>query len=392
MRLPQTLPVKSTRRSACGAIAGSNCARPMATSSPRPMSGPAKATSCRRASPTASSTRARAISRSRPAPLGWISRRPTSTLPAMSIRPYRDIVRRKSRQDHGRVRAGRRRRADHRPVDDQHADRRRRRRPSTRSAAARRPAPTSSASPARTRTRPRRCTTIVKAAKVPIVADIHFHYKRAIEAAEAGAACLRINPGNIGSAERVREVVQAARDHGCSMRIGVNAGSLEKRPAGEVRRALPGGDGRERARPRPHPAGPRLPRVQDQREGVRRLPGRRRLPAAGRGHRLPAASRRHRGGRAAHRHGEVRRSAWARCCGPASATPSASRCRPTGGGGQGRLRHAEVAGPAPPRRQHHLLPVLRAAAVRRDQAPSRRWRSGWPTSPRRCRCRSSAAW
>jgi (E)-4-hydroxy-3-methylbut-2-enyl-diphosphate synthase len=70
--------------------------------------------------------------------------------------------------------------------------------------------------------------TIVKAAKVPIVADIHFHYKRAIEAAQAGAACLRINPGNIGSAQRVREVVNAAKDHGCSMRIGVNAGSLEK--------------------------------------------------------------------------------------------------------------------------------------------------------------------
>ncbi|MEJ1997812.1 MAG: flavodoxin-dependent (E)-4-hydroxy-3-methylbut-2-enyl-diphosphate synthase [Maritimibacter sp.] len=63
---------------------------------------------------------------------------------------------------------------------------------------------------------------------VPIVADIHFHYKRAIEAAEAGAACLRINPGNIGSADRVREVIAAAKDHGCSIRIGVNAGSLEK--------------------------------------------------------------------------------------------------------------------------------------------------------------------
>ena len=69
---------------------------------------------------------------------------------------------------------------------------------------------------------------IVRAAKVPVVADIHFHYKRAIEAAEAGAACLRINPGNIGSRERVKEVVKAARDHGCSMRIGVNAGSLER--------------------------------------------------------------------------------------------------------------------------------------------------------------------
>src|ERR1700744_4469066 len=69
---------------------------------------------------------------------------------------------------------------------------------------------------------------IVKAAKVPIVADIHFHYKRAIEAAAAGAACLRINPGNIGNAARGKEVVQAAKGHGVSMRIGVNAGSLEK--------------------------------------------------------------------------------------------------------------------------------------------------------------------
>lgn len=69
---------------------------------------------------------------------------------------------------------------------------------------------------------------IAKAARVPLVADIHFHYKRALEAADAGAACLRINPGNIGSAARVKEVVQAAKANGCSMRIGVNGGSLEK--------------------------------------------------------------------------------------------------------------------------------------------------------------------
>ncbi|MSO65399.1 MAG: flavodoxin-dependent (E)-4-hydroxy-3-methylbut-2-enyl-diphosphate synthase [Alphaproteobacteria bacterium] len=69
---------------------------------------------------------------------------------------------------------------------------------------------------------------IIAQVDVPIVADIHFHYRRAIEAARAGAACLRINPGNIGSKDRVREVVKAARDHGCSMRIGVNAGSLER--------------------------------------------------------------------------------------------------------------------------------------------------------------------
>ncbi|AWI85544.1 4-hydroxy-3-methylbut-2-en-1-yl diphosphate synthase [Alloyangia pacifica] len=69
---------------------------------------------------------------------------------------------------------------------------------------------------------------IVRESPVPIVADIHFHYKRGIESALAGAACLRINPGNIGSPERVREVIAAARDNGCSMRIGVNGGSLEK--------------------------------------------------------------------------------------------------------------------------------------------------------------------
>ncbi|HMJ92891.1 MAG TPA: flavodoxin-dependent (E)-4-hydroxy-3-methylbut-2-enyl-diphosphate synthase [Allosphingosinicella sp.] len=69
---------------------------------------------------------------------------------------------------------------------------------------------------------------IVRASRVPIVADIHFHYKRALEAADAGAACLRINPGNIGSSERVAEVVRAAKANGCAIRIGVNAGSLER--------------------------------------------------------------------------------------------------------------------------------------------------------------------
>tara|TARA_A100001011_G_scaffold74985_1_gene77118 strand:- start:1861 stop:2955 length:1095 start_codon:yes stop_codon:yes gene_type:complete len=69
---------------------------------------------------------------------------------------------------------------------------------------------------------------IVKQVKAPIVADIHFHYKRAIEAAKMGASCLRINPGNIGSKDRVLEVVKAAKDYNCSIRIGVNAGSLDK--------------------------------------------------------------------------------------------------------------------------------------------------------------------
>jgi len=69
---------------------------------------------------------------------------------------------------------------------------------------------------------------IARAATVPLIADIHFHYKRALEAADAGAACLRINPGNIGSDDRVAEVVRAAKANGCAIRIGVNAGSLER--------------------------------------------------------------------------------------------------------------------------------------------------------------------
>ena len=69
---------------------------------------------------------------------------------------------------------------------------------------------------------------IIKEVKAPIVADIHFHYKRAIEAAEMGASCIRINPGNIGNRERIIEVIKAAKDNNCSIRIGVNAGSLDK--------------------------------------------------------------------------------------------------------------------------------------------------------------------
>ena len=70
--------------------------------------------------------------------------------------------------------------------------------------------------------------SIIKEVNVPIVADIHFHYQRAIEAAKMGASCLRINPGNIGSKDRILEVVKAAKDYDCSIRIGVNAGSLDK--------------------------------------------------------------------------------------------------------------------------------------------------------------------
>ncbi len=69
---------------------------------------------------------------------------------------------------------------------------------------------------------------IVRNSPVPIIADIHFHYKRGIEAANNGASCIRINPGNIGSIDRIKEVIKAAKDNNCSIRVGVNAGSLEK--------------------------------------------------------------------------------------------------------------------------------------------------------------------
>ncbi len=94
---------------------------------------------------------------------------------------------------------------------------------------------------------------IVRQVKVPIVADIHFHYKRAIEAARIRRRLPAHQPGNIGSAERVREVVKAAKDHGCSMRIGVNAGSLEKELMEKYGEPLPGRHGGKRAQPCAHP-------------------------------------------------------------------------------------------------------------------------------------------
>ena len=80
---------------------------------------------------------------------------------------------------------------------------------------------------------------IISQVNVPIVADIHFHYKRAVEAAISGAHCLRINPGNIGSKEKIREILKAAKDNNCSLRVGVNAGSLEKNLLEKYREPCP---------------------------------------------------------------------------------------------------------------------------------------------------------
>ena len=104
---------------------------------------------------------------------------------------------------------------------------------------------------------------IIPHVDVPIVADIHFHYRRGIEAAEAGAACLRINPGNIGDEKRVKEVIKAARDHDCSIRIGVNAGSLEKHLLEKYGEPCPDAMVESGLDHIKIPAGQRLPRVQD---------------------------------------------------------------------------------------------------------------------------------
>jgi (E)-4-hydroxy-3-methylbut-2-enyl-diphosphate synthase len=147
--------------------------------------------------------------------------------PAMSVRPWRDIARRKSRQIHvGKVAVG-----GDAPIAVQSMTN-----TLTTDVAATikqiRDLEIAGADIVRVSCPDAESTAalkqIVPEVTVPIIADIHFHYKRAIEAAEVGAACLRINPGNIGRADRVREVVQAAKDNNCSMRIGVNAGSLER--------------------------------------------------------------------------------------------------------------------------------------------------------------------
>ena len=208
---------------------------------------------------------------------------------------------------------------------------------------------------------------IVKQVTVPIVADIHFHYKRAIEAAESGAACLRINPGNIGSSARVREVIKAARDHGCSMRIGVNAGSLERdllerygEPCPEAMvesaldhaRILEDNDFFEfKISCKASDVFLAVAAYQQLAEACD-YPLHLGITEAG-----------------ALRSGTVKSSIglgmllWS---GIGDTIRSFAVRRP-GRGGQGRLRDPEVARPAPPRRHCHLMPFLRPPAIRGHQ-------------------------
>ena len=286
------------------------------------------------------------------------------------VRPWRNIDRRRSRQIHvGPVPVGDGR-ADQRADDDQHADDRRqgdhRADPACAEAGAdivRVSCPDEGSTQA--------LREIVRESPVPIVADIHFHYRRAIEAAEAGAACLRINPGNIGSAERVREVIKAAKDHGCSMRIGVNAGSLERHllekygepcPEAMVESALD------------HI---RILEDNDFHEFKISVKASDVFLAAAAYQALAEATDApiHLGiteaGGLTTGHGEVGdRAREPALDGDRRHDPRQPVGR-SGRGGAGRLRDPEGAGPAAPRRQHHLVPVLRAAGVRRDQDRAR---------------------
>ena len=229
----------------------------------------------------------------------------------------------------------------------------------------------------------RRLKQIVREAQVPIVADIHFHYKRAIEAAEAGAACLRINPGNIGSAERVKEVVKAAKDHGCSMRIGVNAGSLEKDllekygepcPEAMVESAL---------------THAKILEDNDFREFKISVKASDVFLAVAAYQGLADACDYplHLGITEAGglRTGTVKSSIglgmllWSGI----GDTDARLALRRAGGRDPRRLRNPEVARPAPSRRQRHRLPVLRAAAVRRHQHRRGAGEARSPISPRR---------
>ena len=191
-------------------------------------------------------------------------------------------------------------------------------------------APTSCASPCRATRTSRRCKTIVRESPIPVIADIHFNHTLALKAIDAGAHCIRLNPGNIGGPDKVAEVADRARAAGTPMRIGVNSGSLPKHlhalerenpvealvtAAVEFVRA--DGAPRLRATSRSRSSRPTCPNT----IAANRL--------LSRADPLPAAPRDHRGGHEVVGLAQVARSASARCWPTGSATRSASRSRPS---------------------------------------------------------------
>jgi (E)-4-hydroxy-3-methylbut-2-enyl-diphosphate synthase len=280
------------------------------------------------------------------------------------VRPWRAIQRRPSRKIRvGSVEVGRRR-AHHRPVDDQHADHRRgghpdqiRKLEEAGADIVRVSCPTPRAPP-RSRPSPARRGAARGRHPLPLQARDR--------GGAGGAACLRINPGNIGSSARVREVVQAAKDHGCSMRIGVNAGSLEREllekygePCPEAMvesalnhaRILQDHDFHEfKISVKASDPFLTVAAYQQLAEAID-CPLHLGVTEAG-----PL-----RAGRSS------RPSGSARCCGRDRRHHPRVARRRSRGGDQGRVRHPQVAGPAPPGREHHRLPELRAAGLQRDR-------------------------
>ena len=171
--------------------------------------------------------------------------------------------------------------------------------------------------------------TIVKDSPIPVIADIHFNHTLALKAIDAGAHCIRLNPGNIGGREKVAEVAERATAAGVPMRIGVNSGSLPKHLHALERESAGRGAGRRRGRVRRADGGPRLRELQGLDQVDQRAEHDRRQPPAGGEDPLPAAPRHHRGGDQVVGLAQVLGRPRARCSPTGSATRSGSASRPS---------------------------------------------------------------
>ena len=270
--------------------------------------------------------------------------------------------------DPARRRPDRRRRPDPRPVDDHDEDRRTSTRRCSRSPRSSPPASTSCGSPFRTGRTPRRSTAIAAKSTVPVVADIHFQWKYAMAALEAGIQGLRINPGNIKYQDKVRLIAREAKARGVPIRIGVNAGSLEKDLLEKYGSADPGGPRRVRAERGADPRGRGLLRHQDLGEALEPARDDRGVPAARGEVRLPAAPRCDRGGADADGRRQERGRDRRACSPRGSATRSASRSPTIPSRRSRSARDPAVARPAQARAGPGRVSVVRPRRGRRAGA------------------------
>ena len=290
-------------------------------------------------------------------------------------------------------RADRRRRAGRRADDDQDRDRQPRRRRWSRSARSPTPARTWCASPCRATKDVEALKTIVAESPIPVIADIHFNHTLALKAIDAGAHCIRLNPGNIGGREKVAEVAEKATAAGVPMRIGVNSGLAAQAPAraraGQRRSRRWSG---RRGRVRRADGGPRLRELQGLDQVDQRAQHDRRQPPARREDPLPAPPRHHRGGHQvvglAEVGGRPRHAARRR---HRRHDPDQPLDLPRRGGGQGRLGDPQGAAAARARPGADRLPDLRPAAVRHGHGRRRDRAAAGAATRSRSRWRCSAA-